>query len=338
MYTSEWSYAGSQCVDGLYTFSDLMPGDYYLRFINYIDAVNEWYPGVVPQYAATAVTVAPELVTTPANMVLDGAARIQGTVTLAGGAPALNGCVGAYMSGLYLAEGCVDGTGHVTIDHLPAGAAVVLLFYSFTGGRNSWSGGVEFQGEATTVTLGGAGSDTPVSQELGLEAVLSGTVTFWNGTPVSEVCVAVYTLDGAIASTDYCPPEGAYSVGNLWPGETYIINLYDNNAGLYKWYNGIDNYDDATLVRISGFARTLNMVWEGAALFPDVPPGASFQVEIQWMADQGISTGYADGTFRPTANVTRQAMAAFMYRFAGSPAFTPPVTSPFSDVPTATVL
>jgi len=32
------------------------------------------------------------------------------------------------------------------------------------------------------------------------------------------------------------------------------------------------------------------------------------------MADAGISTGYADGTFRPAAKVTRQAMAAFMYR------------------------
>ena len=53
------------------------------------------------------------------------------------------------------------------------------------------------------------------------------------------------------------------------------------------------------------------------------------------MADANISTGYPDGTFHPTANVSRQAMAAFMYRFAGEPPFTPPVTSPFSDVPTS---
>ena len=35
------------------------------------------------------------------------------------------------------------------------------------------------------------------------------------------------------------------------------------------------------------------------------------------MADANISTGYPDGTFHPTANVTRQAMAAFMYRLDG---------------------
>ena len=53
--------------------------------------------------------------------------------------------------------------------------------------------------------------------------------------------------------------------------------------------------------------------------FPDVPAGHPFQAEIGWLADQGISTGYADGTFRPGDVVTRQAMAAFLYRVAGEP-------------------
>jgi hypothetical protein len=43
-----------------------------------------------------------------------------------------------------------------------------------------------------------------------------------------------------------------------------------------------------------------------------------------------------DGTsqFRPTEPVSREAMAAFLYRAAGSPEFTPPATSPFTDVAT----
>ena len=52
------------------------------------------------------------------------------------------------------------------------------------------------------------------------------------------------------------------------------------------------------------------------------------------MADRGISTGWSDGTFRPSDSVSRLAMAAFMYRFAGSPAFTAPTTSPFNDIAT----
>lgn len=66
--------------------------------------------------------------------------------------------------------------------------------------------------------------------------------------------------------------------------------------------------------------------------FKDVPPQAQFYKEITWLADQGISTGYADNTFRPHAAITRDAMAAFMYRLAGEPTFTPPAKSPFTDL------
>lgn len=66
--------------------------------------------------------------------------------------------------------------------------------------------------------------------------------------------------------------------------------------------------------------------------FVDVKPGDPFYGDIQWMAGSGISAGYADGTYRPNANVHRAAMAAFLYRMAGSPEFTAPAQSPFSDV------
>jgi subtilisin family serine protease len=68
--------------------------------------------------------------------------------------------------------------------------------------------------------------------------------------------------------------------------------------------------------------------------FTDVPPRHSFFTETSWVATSGISTGYTDGTFRPRGTVSRDAMAAFMYRLSGQPAFTPPATSPFSDVST----
>src|SRR5690554_2983627 len=71
----------------------------------------------------------------------------------------------------------------------------------------------------------------------------------------------------------------------------------------------------------------------GAATgFTDVPTKAPFHKEITWLANKGISTGYADNTFRPHNAVTRDAMAAFMYRLAGKPTFTPPSRSPFKDL------
>ncbi|MGO1227272.1 S-layer homology domain-containing protein [Brachybacterium sp. AOP42-C2-15] len=67
--------------------------------------------------------------------------------------------------------------------------------------------------------------------------------------------------------------------------------------------------------------------------FKDVPRSSQFFNEIAWAESEGITTGWSDGTFRPLQPVNRDAMAAFLYRSAGEPAFTPPRTSPFTDVP-----
>ena len=66
--------------------------------------------------------------------------------------------------------------------------------------------------------------------------------------------------------------------------------------------------------------------------FKDVPRDHPFYKEIEWMRARGITTGWSDGTFRPNDAVNRDAMAAFFYRFAGSPAYSAPAVSPFSDV------
>ncbi len=68
--------------------------------------------------------------------------------------------------------------------------------------------------------------------------------------------------------------------------------------------------------------------------FKDVPRDHPFYKEIEWMRARGITTGWSDGTFRPNDAVNRDAMAAFFYRFAGSPAYSAPAVSPFSDVST----
>jgi hypothetical protein len=66
--------------------------------------------------------------------------------------------------------------------------------------------------------------------------------------------------------------------------------------------------------------------------FSDVGPGNPFRTEVEWLADSGIAGGFADGTFRPSNAVSRQAMAAFLYRRALEPPFTPPSPPTFSDV------
>jgi hypothetical protein len=55
--------------------------------------------------------------------------------------------------------------------------------------------------------------------------------------------------------------------------------------------------------------------WDGTS-FPDVTDATSHADEIRWLATSQISQGYPDGTFRPMFAVTRQDMAAFLFRLA----------------------
>ncbi|MFW2514655.1 S-layer homology domain-containing protein [Demequina sp. SO4-13] len=56
---------------------------------------------------------------------------------------------------------------------------------------------------------------------------------------------------------------------------------------------------------------------------------------IVWLAQEGISEGWdthAGQEFRPFEPITRDAMAAFLYRLADEPTWVDPVNSPFVDI------
>jgi len=57
----------------------------------------------------------------------------------------------------------------------------------------------------------------------------------------------------------------------------------------------------------------------GSPTFGDVPTSHPFFDEIEWMAAEGITTGFPGGLYKPGQAVTRQAMSAFMFRLADGP-------------------
>lgn len=66
--------------------------------------------------------------------------------------------------------------------------------------------------------------------------------------------------------------------------------------------------------------------------FVDVSGANLFFDPICWMTATGVGRGYSDNTYRPTAAMSRQGMAAHLYRMAGEP--TGPFPDPgFTDVP-----
>lgn len=133
---------------------------------------------------------------------------------------------------------------------------------------------------------------------------------------------------------------------------TWSIEVHLGDIATGSWLvqarcvvTGADDYPPATVTLV------------GRDTFADVPPGAPFARDIEWLAATRITSGDArptmwsslqekleyKTTFRPKARVTRQAMAVFMYRFT-HPGTTdnglamPPVPprcwrAPYPDVP-----
>lgn len=53
------------------------------------------------------------------------------------------------------------------------------------------------------------------------------------------------------------------------------------------------------------------------ASFSDVPASAYYGEAVAWAAGQGVAEGFPDGTFRPDLPVSRQQLAAILWRYAG---------------------
>lgn len=68
------------------------------------------------------------------------------------------------------------------------------------------------------------------------------------------------------------------------------------------------------------------------APFLDIPAGSRYAESTRWMRCEEISTGYADGTYRPMRDVSRGESVTFLYRYL-DPEFQAPGASPFRDVP-----
>ena len=57
----------------------------------------------------------------------------------------------------------------------------------------------------------------------------------------------------------------------------------------------------------------------GAKAFPDVFPGEWYTDAVAWISGEGLMTGYDNGNFGTGDPVTREQLAAILWRYAGSP-------------------
>lgn len=139
------------------------------------------------------------------------------------------------------------------------------------------------------------------------------------------------------ADPDICEVEDFTDVAPSSP--FYSAVTWMRCAGITQGYT--DNtfrahHDISRAESVAFLYRYLDPEHEAPATSPfrDVRRDRNFFDAITWAAENGVTSGYVNGTFRPYQMVNRQEFASFVFRAVGDPDYVPPTYAVFPDMPT----
>lgn len=150
---------------------------------------------------------------------------------------------------------------------------------------------------------------------------------------VTLYAVYTYVEDGELWYTSQIP-DGVYDpydpsalFSDMPYGTWYYASVrYALSTGLVNGYTdgtfrptaSIRRSEAVTILyRMSGSPKP-----EEAAVFTDVPKTAWYADAVSWAVENGLVTGYGDGTFKPDLPINRSQLATVLWRYAGSPEVT----------------
>jgi S-layer homology domain len=237
--------------------------------------------------------------------------------------------------------------GSYTLDFGPS-------FGSIAG--EQWWGGQPFFTSATFFPITDGSVNPGFDIVLSLGNVIEGTVTDTDGNPLENVYVLVYGSGlgednwDSLVAVEVTDVLGNYTVENL---PTAGFKVAFSNGGppftddgalgasdpyASQWYSGQYSYLDATAIGLFSPGTTapgVDVQLESPTFADVSDPNSIFYNYIEWMSSAGISTGTSQPSgkplYKPVTSVSRQAMAAFLYRLSGA-TFVAPVESTFADV------
>ena len=130
-----------------------------------------------------------------------------------------------------------------------------------------------------------------------------------------------------ISAPSFTLSEDENTAGDAFPFTDVPTSawFYDSVRNVYENY--IMNGVSPTLFQPNGTmsrAMVATVLWrlegepemDDTSVFTDVPRGQWYTQAITWAYEQGIITGYGGGRFGPQDNVTRQQLAAMLFRYA----------------------
>ena len=146
-----------------------------------------------------------------------------------------------------------------------------------------------------------------------------------------KTTVEGYINTGIVAYADSLSGSAAMNF-TVWP----YVNIADPSSAKHVY----SNMDYATAVsdckvwltnRIAYMGNRINAWGAVKSVFPDVSTDSVYYDSIVWAVDNGIISGYEDGSFKPNASATRAQVVTMLWRAAGCPE-PAAETNPFSDV------
>ena len=216
-----------------------------------------------------------------------------------------NQATGAAVSSLNIrAGGSIDLTAGAAINHTSLLSGDGCYTWGVTGGI----GKIDADGKFTAADITGEGSITVTA---GKKTVSIPVKLFQTGS-FDDVRTTSWYYDAA----EYVNEKGLIT-GTA--NRTFSPNLSVSRAMM-----------TTVLWRMAGQPDV-----ENAQSFTDVAADSWYAKAVAWAQSSGVVTGYGDGVFKPNTDVTRQQMAAMLYRYECSVNGTPTVSGSLSAYPDA---
>ena len=191
---------------------------------------------------------------------LTAAAKIEGTVTGAGGVPLGGICVDANVPSNNngwdgVAGSTTAGDGTYVLDQLPAIGLHVHFRDCNPGGSylDQWYDGASDFNSSTPVVLAAGDDRQGVDAQLATGITVSGTVTDPDGNPISGIFVNVNPVGQGSSGWAQTDGTGTYTTGGVAPGD-YRVQFSPpgpHPAWATQYWQGKVSYDNADILSIS---------------------------------------------------------------------------------------
>ena len=214
-------------------------------------------------------------------------------------------------------------------------------------GGGSWSGGSTVTTYTITVKQSVGGEIAPETTKVKRGADQTFRITPDDGYAIADVLVdgksvgavskytfenvkAAHTIQAVFEEAGGSTPRVTFSDvdGNGWAAE-YIYFLAGREivggvgGGLFAPQRAITR---AEFVKILAGVAGAGEAQTDSTRFTDVAPGSWYAPYVAWAVEHGVTTGTSATTFAPDDTITREQMAAMIYRYASSAGVTLPKT------------